>query len=129
MTTADEPTLVLDGSGSIAEQIETQIRCWIVAGVLMPGEPLPTVRALAVALAVSPHAIERAYQSLEQDGLVTTEDDSGLLVAAPAGGTGDRPARLCDFCTGFLDRGAALGFSAAEVAGTIQELLLRRSTP
>jgi DNA-binding transcriptional regulator YhcF (GntR family) len=82
-----------------------------------------------VALAVSPHAVENAYQSLERDGLVTTEGDSGVLVTPSADLTRDRPTRLRELCTGFLDRTAALGFSAADVSDAIRDLLLRRSTP
>jgi GntR family transcriptional regulator len=132
MNTTDEPELVLDGSGPIAGQIEAQIGSWVVAGVLRPGETLPTVRGLAVALAVNPRNIEKAYEALERDGLVLSADDSGPVVAAltrPAGGAHAATARLQRLCTDFLDRAAAEGFSADEVFGAIGGLFLRRSAP
>ena len=72
----DSAELVLDGSGPIWRQIERQIRRLIVCGHLLPGDELPSVRALAVALAVSPRAVERAYDRLERAALVTRADGS-----------------------------------------------------
>jgi GntR family transcriptional regulator len=85
----ESPELVLDGGTPISQQIEGQIRRLVRSGALRPGEELPTVRAVAVGLAVNPHAVEQAYDRLEQAGLVTRSDGSGPRVAGASGGPGD----------------------------------------
>src|SRR5438128_860337 len=63
-------------------QIQTQIRDCIVSGQLSPGEQLPTVRAMSVALAVNPNAVRQAFQELEREGFLTSEEGSGTFVAS-----------------------------------------------
>jgi GntR family transcriptional regulator len=79
-----EPEVCLEGLGPIHRQIADQIRGHILLGGLRPGDQLPTIRAVAVALAVNPRAVERAYTQLEYEGLVTTEDGSGIFVTEAA---------------------------------------------
>ena len=55
-----------------ARPIYTQIidgfREQIAAGILQPGEKLPSVRELAATLAINPNTIQRSYRQLEADG-------------------------------------------------------------
>src|SRR5262249_10284187 len=53
----ESPELVLEGGGTVWQQIEGQLRQFILSGALRAGEELPTVRAVAVGLAVNPHAV------------------------------------------------------------------------
>jgi GntR family transcriptional regulator len=85
----ESPELVLHDGSPIWQQIEGQIRRFVLSGALRPGEELPTVRAVAVGLAVNPHAVEQAYDRLERAGLVTWADGSGPRVAAAPGGPSD----------------------------------------
>ncbi|TFD73316.1 PLP-dependent aminotransferase family protein [Cryobacterium fucosi] len=57
----------------------------ISSGRLAPGDRLPTVRALAAALAVSPATVSRAWQALSAVGLIVSRGRSGTFVldAAP----------------------------------------------
>jgi len=57
----------------------------ITAGRLAPGDRLPTVRELAVALAVSPATVSHAWQALAGIGLIVSRGRSGTFVrdAAP----------------------------------------------
>lgn len=81
MTGRVEPELVLQGGAPMHWQIYDQVGRYIRAGVLRPGEQLPTVRAVAVGLAVNPAVVEKAYAALERDGLVTSSEGSGIFVA------------------------------------------------
>jgi GntR family transcriptional regulator len=76
-----EPELVLHGGAALGQQIRDQLRAQIEAGRLRPGEPLPTVRAVAVQLAVNPNAVDRAYADLLREGLLSAEDGTGTFVA------------------------------------------------
>jgi len=57
----------------------------ISSGRLAPGDRLPTVRALAAALAVSPATVSHAWQALTAVGLIASRGRSGTFVleAAP----------------------------------------------
>jgi GntR family transcriptional regulator len=117
----ESPELVLDGRGPIEQQIESQIGRLVLDGILWPGEELPTIRALAVGLAVNPHTIEQAYDRLERAGWVTRADGSSPRVAALAGGQGD--AQLKQQCQVFLQWAAESGYSLAAVLHALQDCL------
>lgn len=57
-------------SGLSADDISASLRRFISSGKIKLGEPLPTIRALAEALAVAPATIMRAYQNLAQEGFI-----------------------------------------------------------
>jgi GntR family transcriptional regulator len=123
-----EPELLLQGGAAIREQIQDQVRACIVLGLLRTGEQLPTVRSMAVELGVNPHAVEQAYEQLQREGFVTTEDGSGTFAALPphAGlARGGRQAQLETLCLEFLARTAGWGFSPAEVRQTLDTLAPR----
>jgi GntR family transcriptional regulator len=125
-----EPELLLQGGAAIREQIQDQVRTCIVLGLLRPGEQLPTVRSVAVELGVNPHAVEQAYEQLQREGFVTTEDGSGAFVTLPQGADlprAGRRARLESLCLDFLARTAGWGFSPAEVLQTLHTLAPRSS--
>ncbi len=127
MTEHPEPELILQGGGPIHRQIAEQIRARIGAGLLRPGEQLPTVRTLAVELAVSPTAVTRAYEELEREGVLTSENGSGTYVAAPAGPSEvQRRAELERLCAEFLDRALGRNYSPVEILTTIQWLTQNR---
>jgi GntR family transcriptional regulator len=124
---APDPELTLQGGAPIHRQIRDQIRAYIAAGQLRPGEQLPTIRTVAVELAVNPNVVRRAYAELEREGWLSTEEGTGIFVAAPPGGpVAERAARLEHLCGEFLDQAARCGFSAADVQHMIQALRQRR---
>ena len=49
----------------IYEQVKDDLRRLVVTGAMRPGEKLPSVRELAVSLAINPNTIQRAYRELE----------------------------------------------------------------
>ncbi len=124
-------TFTLDAHSGVPiyRQIQDQVRFGIASGRLRPGEQLPTVRALAVELAVNPNTVIKAYTELERQGVVTTEQGSGTFIArapAPALDPAEREAKLASLCAEFLARAAQYGFAPAEVLLGIQKLQKRR---
>ena len=65
---------------SIYTQIADQFRKQICAGVLAPGEKLPSVRELAAELAINPNTIQRAYRELEAEGWIASVSGKGSFV-------------------------------------------------
>ena len=65
----------------IYEQIYSQLKAQIIAGVLSPGETLPSIRALAKDLKISVITTKRAYDELEAEGFLYTVAGKGCFVA------------------------------------------------
>lgn len=68
----------------IYHQIEYQIKTLIAAGHLTAGDALPSIRILSKDLQVSIITTRRAYQDLEQQGYIKTEQGKGTFVAQVA---------------------------------------------
>ena len=64
-------------------QIVQQVRQGVAQGGLHPGDQIPTVRELARELLVNPNTVAKAYQQLEQAGVISTKRGSGTFVANP----------------------------------------------
>jgi GntR family transcriptional regulator len=128
MSSRSDPELTLQGGVSICDQIRTQIRDCVVAGDLLPGEQLPTVRAMAVELSVNPSTVSKAYEELEQEGVLTSEEGSGTFVAAGDPSRLQRqegPAEFEKLCQEFLAQAARCGYSTRDVIEAIQALTVQ----
>jgi GntR family transcriptional regulator len=116
----ESPELVLDSGEPVRQQIEEQIRRLVLSGALWPGEELPTVRAVAVGLAISPRLVEEAYNRLARAGLVSWADGSGPHVLGP--GYSPRDVELRRLCADFLQSAAERGHSLAAVLRALQAI-------
>lgn len=67
-------------------QLRNQIVVAIAEGKLVPGEQLPTIRALAEDSGINMMTVSKAYQLLKQEGYITTDRRSGAVVAPRTGG-------------------------------------------
>jgi len=68
-------------SRPIYQQVKDNLRRMMVTGVLLPGDKLPSVRALAGQLSINPNTIQRAYAELEAEGYVVSVTGKGNFVA------------------------------------------------
>jgi GntR family transcriptional regulator len=68
----------------VFEQIADSMRSGVVAGLYLPGEPIPSIRALAVKLLINPNTITRAYEQLERDGIIESRKGLGMFVTSAA---------------------------------------------
>jgi GntR family transcriptional regulator len=73
--------LNLQSKDPIYEQIQSQILRFIEAGVLRPGDRLPSVRQLAQENGINPNTAARAYAQLESSGYVYNVPKKGVYVA------------------------------------------------
>lgn len=65
----------------IYEQIVRQIRAKIIDRSLKEGEPLPSVRTFSRELKISALTVKKAYDFLEEEGLIVTVHGKGSFVA------------------------------------------------
>lgn len=62
-------------------QIVDEVRRALVLGGISPGDPLPSVRQLAVELRVNPNTVAQAYRELERQGVVHVKRGQGTYVS------------------------------------------------
>ena len=65
----------------IYSQLTQRLTEAIVSGIYAPGEKLPSVRELAVSLAINPNTIQRAYRELESEGYIVSVPGKGSFCA------------------------------------------------
>jgi len=70
----------------IYAQIADQVRNAVAAGLLRPGELIPSVRELSKQLVVNPNTVARAYRDLQGQAILEPVRGTGLQVAATAPG-------------------------------------------
>ena len=75
-----EITLSSSSMTPIYEQLTTQIKSLVIAGKLAAGEALPSVRSLAAELKISALTVKKAYDRLEEEGLIVTVHGKGSFV-------------------------------------------------
>ncbi len=108
-------------------QLMAQLRRGIAAGEFPPGAQLPTVRHLAVELAINPNTVGRAYSELEREGLIATRQGRGTFVVGTPGppAPGERTARLEAVITEALAQASALGCDPREFCEAVQRHVQR----
>ena len=74
-------TLNYRDSRPIYGQIKDGLRRLIVTGALEPDEKLPSVRSMAVELAINPNTIPRAYAELESEGFIYSVPGKGSFAS------------------------------------------------
>ena len=86
-------------SKPIYEQVKDSLRQLMLAGLLKENEKLPSVRELAVQLAINPNTIQRAYRELESEGYIVSIPGKGSFVA---GGGSTHDAHRAELKAAFL---------------------------
>lgn len=67
---------------SVYEQIVDNIKEQIMTGVLKENTQLPTVRELSQLLTINPHIVQKAFQTLDQEGYIYTIANKGTFVSS-----------------------------------------------
>lgn len=125
------PRITLDESDPAPafEQIHRQIVGHIASGALPVGSRLPPLRQLAKDLGVAVNTAARAYQMLDEAGLIQSRRGGGTRVAArPA--NDDPTARqvaLDDLADRYLTDAEALGVSPQAAVKAAVDRLHRRT--
>ena len=65
-------------------RLRDNIAAMILDGRVRDGDPLPSVRSLAADCGANPLTVAKAYQTFQEEGLVTVRRGVGMFVAAGA---------------------------------------------
>lgn len=117
--------LRLENSGvPIYIQLREQILRQLGAGLLAPGEQMPTMREVAVTLKVDLNTVRHAYDELERMGAITLVRGRGSFVAKPppAMGARARQAEADNLAKQILATAATMGIDPIAVADRIRAL-------
>ena len=108
----------------VYRQIIDQILLAVATGTLQGGRQLPTVRQVAVDLAINPNTVLRAYRELEIRGAITTQQGIGTFVTRQSVEVdqAERDARLSRLAADCAARAGAEGFSVEELLARLGEL-------
>jgi len=108
----------------VYRQLIDQILTSMASGSLSAGDQLPTVRQVAVDLAINPNTVMRAYRELEIRGVVSSQQGSGTFITDQKVKAGDaqRRRRLSQMAGELVARAGAEGFNLDELLDVLQDL-------
>src|SRR5258706_14978959 len=108
----------------IYRQIMDQVVGAIATGALAVGDQLPTVRQLAVDLAINPNTVVRAYRELEIREVLTTQQGTGTFITdkKPRVNEVERQRRVSQLAGELLARAGAEGITLQELLDYFTEL-------
>ena len=109
--------LILESGVPVYRQIMDQVRAGMASGSLAAGDQLPTMRQLAVDLAINPNTVARAYRELELGGLLETHQGTGSFISAQKIRRADaeRERQLTQIVGDCVSRAGAMGFTVEDV--------------
>jgi GntR family transcriptional regulator len=113
-----------DSGVPVYRQLIDQVQVAIATGVLKIGDQLPTVRRVAVDLAINPNTVSRSYREMELRGILDTQQGTGTFVAdnpierTPAEGR----RQLTQLVTEFVARAGSAGFTVRDLQHALRQL-------
>jgi len=113
----------------IYRQIMDQVRAQTASGRLKPGDLLPSVRQMAVDLAVNMMTVSKAYARLEVEGVLERDRGTGMRVRAAAPVCSSVPVRqqeLRDVIDPIVTRGLQLGLTDEQILAVVKTVLKER---
>lgn len=102
----------------IYQQLIDQVKRSVSAGLLKPGEQLPTIREVAAELRINFNTVARAYRILHDEGVISTQQGRGTYVLGQPQSdfrASERRHILEQLVQGWLEEAKELGFRADEI--------------
>jgi GntR family transcriptional regulator len=107
----------------VYRQLIDQVLGGVAAGRLVSGTQLPTVRQVAVDLAINPNTVVRAYRELEIRGVLQTQQGIGTFIGTQKVQRDEveRSRQLAQLVSELVSRAGAAGFTVRELLDQLQE--------
>jgi GntR family transcriptional regulator len=123
MALADDIVLSQTDRRPMYQQIMGQVKQLVAVGDWAPGQEMPSIRQLAVALNISVITVKRAYLELEREGVIVTRQGKGSFVAERPGMSRHRSREeLRKHLLAVARIARELGLSPDEVASQLREI-------
>jgi GntR family transcriptional regulator len=108
----------------VYRQLMDQVQAAMASGTLTTGDQLPTVRQVAVDLAINPNTVSRAYREMEIRGLLDTQQGTGTFVAdrKVEYSKDERDRLLGQLASEFVSRAGAAGFTLKQLMKALREM-------
>ncbi len=112
----------------IYRQIVAQVRRQVASGLWPAGTPLPSVRAVALAHAINPMTVSKAYSLLEAEGLLERRRGMGMVIGGHSGAcaAADRLILLEPTLQAAAQQAQQLGIGAQDALALFDRLLAER---
>ncbi len=107
----------------VYRQMIDQVQGALASGRLKAGDQLPTIRQVAVDLAINPNTVTRAYREMEIRGMLETQQGTGTFIAEQSVATDSRTRtrQMQQFAAEVIARAGANGFSLTELMDALKE--------
>lgn len=109
------------------EQISDGFKELIVSGILKTDDQLPSVREMSLELTVNPNTVQRAYKSLESDGIIYSVRGKGNFVAKAESVSSDVIGGLYDTLTSAARELSYLGEPKENLDNIIKNIYSERN--
>ena len=108
----------------VYRQLIDQVQAAVASGFLSAGDQLPTVRQVAVDLAINPNTVLRSYREMEIRGLLDTQQGTGTFVAdrKVEYSRDERDRQLGQLVGEFVSRAGAAGFTLKQLMKALRDL-------
>ncbi len=117
-----------DSAVPIYMQIVNSVKHQVAVGELKPGEQLPTVRELATNLRLNPNTVARAFDLLDSDRVITTQQGRGTYVREHPDNvhlTRVRQEQLKTMMDSAVGKALSMGYAADEIQAAFDAALAR----
>ena len=117
-----------DSAVPIYLQVVHAIKHQVATGRLKPGEQLLTVRELATTLRINPNTVARAYDQLDSDSVITTQQGRGTYVREHPDNvhlTRLRQEQLKAIIDNGVGKALSMGYTAEEIKDAFDAQLAR----
>ena len=106
----------------VYRQLIDQVQGAIATSALRTGDQLPTVRLVAVELAINPNTVMRAYREMEIRGILDTQQGTGTFIAdgRAAPSKEERERQLAQLVGEFVSRAGSAGLTVNELIEALQ---------
>lgn len=111
----------------VYRQLIDQVQGAVASGSLSAGDQLPTVRHVAIELAINPNTVLRAYREMEIRGMLDTQQGTGTFVAEQKVELSKevRDRQLGQLVNEFVSRAWSTGITVNELIDALREFSQR----